>query len=153
MKEKGQTLIEVLIALACAAIIISAITVVVTTSLSNAQFSKNQNLATKYATEGLEFVRRIRDSDYIAFKAYPNGTYCLAKPLPASLGSPATCSTPNVDNVFIRAAALNDSACGANQIQVAVTVTWTDNKCYTGQYCHSSSLTSCFSTVSPIGTL
>lgn len=153
MKEKGQTLVEVLLALAAAVVIISAISVVVLSSLSNAQFSKNQNIATKYSSEGMEFVRRLRDSDYITFKAYPNGTYCLAKPLPVALGAPASCTLPNVDNFFIRSATLSNTSCGSNEEQITVTVTWTDNKCLLGQYCHSSTLTSCLSTVSPMGTL
>ena len=44
--ESGQTLLEALIALATAVVVITAMAVLVLSSLSNAQFSKNQNQAT-----------------------------------------------------------------------------------------------------------
>ena len=44
--ESGQTLLEALIALVTAVVVITAMAVMVLTSLNNAQFSKKQNQAT-----------------------------------------------------------------------------------------------------------
>ena len=52
--QKGETLIEALGALAIVAIVITAVTMVVTTALSNALFNENQTLATKFAQQGVE---------------------------------------------------------------------------------------------------
>ncbi|HUS59771.1 MAG TPA: prepilin-type N-terminal cleavage/methylation domain-containing protein [Nevskiaceae bacterium] len=60
-REKGQSLIEVLVALAVMAIVILALVRVTTVSIRNATFAKNRALATKYAQEGMEKVRAYRD--------------------------------------------------------------------------------------------
>lgn len=62
-KQNGQSLVEVVVALSVAAVIITALLIVVITSLRNAQLSQTQSRATKYAQEGLEKVRAIRDRD------------------------------------------------------------------------------------------
>src|SRR3989344_342773 len=74
--ESGQTLLEALIALATAVVIISAMAVLVLSSLSNAQFSKNQNQATQYAQQGIEFLKNLSQSNWITFNTY-NGSYCM----------------------------------------------------------------------------
>ncbi|MBI3069818.1 MAG: hypothetical protein HYY87_00750, partial [Candidatus Levybacteria bacterium] len=56
--QKGQTLIEVLLALGTAVVVLSATVVAVLSALNNAQFSKNQSLATQYAQEGMEVMRK-----------------------------------------------------------------------------------------------
>lgn len=61
-KQRGQTLLETLLALGVCVIILSAITVIVISSLNSTQFTKRQNLASQYAQEGMEVVRKIRDS-------------------------------------------------------------------------------------------
>lgn len=147
---KGQTLIEILIALGIGGVIISAITVVITSGLNNAQFGKNQNLATNFAQEGMEVVRKIRNNNYNGFRAY-SGTYCLGKNQTA-LGSPVTsCSGENVD-AFIRSVQVQQNAgCSANGARVTVTVSWSDGKCPANNtYCHKSQLVSCLSAVNPI---
>lgn len=145
---KGQTLIEVLVALATAGIVITAITVVVSASLNNAQFTKNQNAATNYAQQGMELVRQLRDSDIVTFRTY-SGTYCLAKNQ-TTLGIPqSTCSSANVD-IFTRSVVITQGGCAANNAQVSVSVAWTDGKCPANSNCHKVPLVSCLSTVSSI---
>lgn len=61
--EKGQTLIEVIVAITAGVLVVAALTFAVIFSLRNAKFSQNQNQATKLAQEGLEKVRSIRDRD------------------------------------------------------------------------------------------
>ena len=77
-KQLGQTLLEALIALATAVVIISAMTVIVLSSLNNAQFSRNQNQATQYAQQGIEFLKNLAQSDWASFKANTQVNYCLS---------------------------------------------------------------------------
>lgn len=55
--NSGQSLIEVLVALSLAVLAIGALVTVTMTSVKNAQFSKNQTQAEKYAQEGMEWAR------------------------------------------------------------------------------------------------
>src|SRR3990167_5556502 len=112
-KQSGQTLLEALIALATAVVIISAMTVVVLSSLSNAQFSKNQNQATLYAQQGIEFLKNLSQSNWTTFTTN-NGSYCLSqdsttltpKPL-----SPGCAQSPYIiNNLFVREVSIYQSS-------------------------------------------
>lgn len=76
MKENGQSLLEIAITLGIVIVVASALAIITINGIKNSQFSKNQALATKFAQEGLESVRTIRDRDY---------TVCLDK------GNPSSC--------------------------------------------------------------
>jgi Tfp pilus assembly protein PilV len=65
--EKGQSLFEVVLALAVAALIIISIVALATISIRNANFSRNQSLATRYAQEAIEWLRGQRDEGWDAF--------------------------------------------------------------------------------------
>jgi prepilin-type N-terminal cleavage/methylation domain-containing protein len=150
---RGDTLIEVLIALAVAVVVISAITTLGITSLSNARFVASQEQASKYTQEGMETVRKIRNGNYSAFASY-SGTYCLAKNA-TSLGiSVASCTTANIDNTYIRSVEIRQNVnCGAistNLAHTTVRVSFTDGKCPSGVYCHTTESSSCLSTLPPI---
>lgn len=64
MNSKGQSLIELVVALGLLAVIITILAVATITGLQNSQFSKNQALATKLAQEGQEKIRTIRARNY-----------------------------------------------------------------------------------------
>ncbi len=149
---KGSTLIEAVISLGIITIIVTGVTVVVTTALSNSQHSVNQNSATEFAQEGLEIVRSIRNSNYNQFKNF-DGTYCLDKG-DIMLGSPvSSCSTPNVDN-FIRSVVIQQSpGCAADIASVTVTTSWSSSKCPSESFCHKSELSTCMLTENPVGGL
>jgi Tfp pilus assembly protein PilV len=66
-EEKGQSLFEVVLALAIAALIIIAIVALATISIRNANFSRNQSLATRHAQESIEWLRGQRDEDWDTF--------------------------------------------------------------------------------------
>jgi len=152
--QTGQTLIETLSALAIIGMVITAIGIVVTTSLSNSTFDENETLATKYAQQGAEIVQQIRDDDYAAFQTYStNGTqyYCLGKGK-TTLGavkSSCTAASDMVDN-FTRTVQIQQNGCGANIAQVTVAVAFADGKCAIGAYCHQQSVQTCLSTVNPV---
>lgn len=146
---RGDTLIEVLVALAIVVVAVSAITTLGITSLNNAKFVAGEEQATKYAQEGMETIRKIRNGNYSAFAGYA-GSYCLAKDA-TTLGP--SCSAPNIDNIYIRSVQISQNdlvRCGNNLAHTIVRVAWTDGKCAAGAYCHSTEQSSCLSTVSPI---
>lgn len=146
---KGQTLLEGVLALGVIAFVLSGIAVTVAFSLNNANFGKNQSLATQHAQEGIEILRKIRNKDYFGFKSY-SGNYCLEKG--ASSLPPATggCTVPNID-AFIRSVLIEQTpGCAANVAKATVKVSWIDGKCQSGIYCHESKLISCLSTINPI---
>lgn len=175
--EKGQSLIEVLVGLATASIIVGAITVATLSSLNNAVFSKNQNLATQYAQQGVEIVRSVRDRNYSQFEQLVGTssatTYCLAKscttinPPSASQSDPCgpmylqcqqNVGGENADT-FVRQVRIDpnstDCADGAQQqtqaTGVTVNVSWYDAKCpTTNLFCHTASLSTCLSTYNVI---
>lgn len=150
--QKGQTLLEVVIALTALLLILAAISIVVTTSVSNSTFIKNQNKAGKYAQEGMEYVRNLKVSNYADFIAnYPTGTYCLSDDQPLSLVSVAQIGPcrANVENSLIREVLIEtDAAKCPSGRKVTVTVRWTGGKCpvsdvQSERYCHKSQVVSC----------
>ena len=155
--SRGQTLVEVLIAIGVAVIVVSSMTIAVTTALSNAAYSKDQSLAAQYAQEGMELVTSEKNAD---FQTFSNlfGRYCMAN----CSSNISTCfqnphasdsdCAPNINNkLFIRQIDILRVGSPSlklkcvSSIQATVSVLWTDGKCNAGAYCHTVSLVSCFS--------
>ncbi len=59
--SRGQTLIEILIAIAVGTVIVTAVLALATRSSRNANFARNEEQASKLAEEGFEIIRNIRD--------------------------------------------------------------------------------------------
>lgn len=145
--EHGQTLIEVLVALGAAVAVLFGITVAVISSLNNAKFTKNQNLANKLATQGMEIIRQLRDSSSSGLFQYSNIYYCLGQD--GNLTAKGLGCGQNV-GVFVREVRLeqNSSSCsGGTGVLSTVLVSWSDNACtdVSNPYCHQVKLISCFS--------
>ncbi len=131
--EQGQTLVEIITAIAVVLLVLVALIIAVTNSLSNAQFSRNKAIALKYSQEVTEWLRDQRDQGWGAFYAYagaaPGGTtYCftnLAWP-----ASPGACAQTDVIidafGLFRRNVTLIQSA--ADRVQINVTVTWNETQ-------------------------
>lgn len=151
-RQKGQTLLELVVALGIGLIIVSSITVTVMTSLSSAQFNRDQSLATSYAQEGMENVRKLRDQGWVPFSLL-NGTYCVGKtpPFPSdSSNKAASCTTVNIGTTFIREIIINNGAgtqCEVPAREVVVRVKWRDGKCSGSNYCHKVELKSCLNNI------
>jgi len=161
--EKGQTLIEVLTALATATVVIAAITVATITALNNAQFSRDQSQANQYAQQGMEVMDNLRNYSIasISASALPDSyTYCLAdgctyitsdstdtKCGPAQA---ARCSQ-NVGK-FVREVQVNhaDTSCNyltTGAVKASVLVMWNDGACTDAAnlFCHQVKLATCLS--------
>ena len=77
-RQKGQSLFEVVLALAIATIIVVAMVALAASAVRNTNFSKNKTLATRYSQEATEWLRGERDSNFDTFFARAaNPLYCL----------------------------------------------------------------------------
>ena len=148
--ESGQTLIEVMVALAAAIAVISAIAITVITSLQNVEYTKNQNLATQYANEGLEIVKRIGRSNWIQLQGYNLTNYCLAKDstaLTQRIG--ITCQADPLVWIYTREITIDliSPSCQGN-VKVASVVSWSDSKCTKDKpFCHQVGLYTCLANI------
>lgn len=117
--NQGQSLIEMVVAVAVVILVVLTLVVATTISIRNAAFSRNQSLATKYAQEGIEKVRAYRDqSIWETFTVA-----CDGKTI--SLNSPPS--------PFLLSF---DCAGSGNSREVTINVSWTD-----AQGTHQSELT------------
>jgi hypothetical protein len=174
MNQKGQSLVEALIALGAAVIIISAITIAVVTSVHNSDYSKYQNLATNYAQQGMEIVKQQSRLDWNNTATYA-GTLCLgqgATALPPHPIASGNCTDVNMGNIFVRQIEIqhispsqtcdnfNSPCCIFGDIvncdlnpdlcssRATITVKWTDSKCASGvSYCHKVALDTCLQNI------
>jgi hypothetical protein len=167
-EEKGQTLLEVLLAFGVSTIVLGAIVFGITTSLSNTQYTKNQGLASSYVQEGMAVIRQIRDSSWSNFCSYVDSNYCLpqgAVTLDSNYdGLVKDCSQNGVIGIFARKIVIthnSEDCCPDNTIncpsgasclsgkrgsKVTVSTSWTDNKCVK-PYCHKVEATTCLSSI------
>lgn len=158
--QKGQTLIEVLIALAAAVAVVAAIAVTVVTSLSNVDYTKNQNLATQYSREGLEIIRQIAKNNWTDFSTNPNyrtGSYCLSEgsslPQPEVVTCAQNVGLQNGNYILKREIIINqnDATYCSGNVSVISTVSWSDSRCQTGNsFCHKVSLESCLANINTV---
>lgn len=172
MNQKGQSLVEALIALGVATIVVSAMAVAAITAVNNSDFSKYQNLATHYAQQGIEILKQQSQTYWTTFSAQagqaPGNLYCLAQN-DTALGSVQTsCPQQNIKDqngklFFVRDVTLTQlsyipnltpgpayPACNGI-VQATVRVSWTDGKCSSAtDYCHKVSLKSCFANINAI---
>lgn len=160
-KDSGQTLIEALVALSIAVVIIAAIVNLVISSLNSTTYSKDQNLATTYAQEGIETVRKLVNQSYTQFKKnYTASSYCLCKNnnlLISSGKCSQTAPRGNCDSIktgiFIREIEfVHTSPDCQNNLKASVTVSWSDNKCTDNLnlYCHEVAVSSCFTDLNEV---
>lgn len=73
----GQSLFEVVVALAVSTVIITALVALASNSIRNATFSKNNTVASRYAQEATEWLRSQRDNDPTVFLSNAQGVWCM----------------------------------------------------------------------------
>lgn len=120
----GQSLIEVLAALAVILLVIVALIRATTISMKSSDYSKTQVLATSYAQEAIEWVRAERDRDWdeLANKATDTGSKFCLNDLSWSGG---TCEYDLGDR-FKREVTLTNVGGEGNRIEVQVITSWQD---------------------------
>lgn len=156
-RESGQSLIEVLIALAASVAVVSAIVVTVITSLSNAEFTKDQNLATEYSRQGMEVVRQIAKNSWSNFLTYSSKDYCLDKNSTAPTIMTGLNCDVNIDGIYSRKITIilpgstPPSSYCTSSAEIISTVSWSDSKCQTGNIlCHEVKLRSCLADINSV---
>ncbi len=129
--NKGQSLFEVILALAMTTLILVALVALVTNSIRNSSYSRNKTYATRYSQEAAEWLRGERDADWDAFSdnvvlACPILPYtqCLDT---LAWGNCGVCSgTEFIENIFKREVSFSDIA--ADSITVEIKTFWTDSQ-------------------------
>lgn len=119
--NKGQTLFEVVAIVAIVAILVTSIVSVVAVSVRNSRFSKTQAEASRWAQEGMEWVRQQRDTNWPDF-SQKAGDYCMQN----LSWTPGRCAgTATIANTsFERNVTIVPSG---REFQVDVIVSWKDS--------------------------
>ena len=147
--QKGQTIVEAIVALAAIFVIVAAIAVAIVSAVSNSQFIKSQNLANKYAQQGMEFVRGIHADNIDEFQLL-SGAYSFGE-LDTSLiaGESLTVNIgdSHIRNIFFaddEEPCLDDNGASINLKKVTVIVDWSSGKCGAeDRFCHNTTIVSC----------
>lgn len=123
-RQSGQTLLELVVATGVVAIVITALVTAVTASLRYSQATRLRSHGVKFAQEGLELTRKVRDlNTWDVFQAYSDGlgSWCLDElgAWSADLGS-GSCPLSAGNNFWRRVHFVwNDPV-----MEVTVTVSW-----------------------------
>lgn len=127
--SKGQSLFEVVIALAISTIIIVSLVSLVSNSIRNSTFSKNKTLASRYSQEATEWLRGQRDLDTATFKTNSLiPTWCL-KDLSWSIGRACNSGEEIAGTPFTREIYFVTTIVSGKTItQADVVVFWTDSQ-------------------------
>lgn len=125
--HKGQSLIEVLIALGIGVLVIVALVQSLVTSVKNASFAKNQNLATRYSQEAVESIRSERDKlGWSTMNTnFNNKTFCLPTGDSATWSQKVVSCAAILGTIFVREAKFTSG--GANTLLVEISTSWTDS--------------------------
>ena len=130
--ENGQSLFELVVAVAISALVLVAIVSLASNSLRNASFSKNSALASSFAQSTTEWLRTQRDGDIVNFLAHVS----LNSPLPTTYcftdlnwNYPTSCTGGQViaGTPFTRSGVFTVSYPGGKtSVEAQITVSWTD---------------------------
>lgn len=127
--QRGQSLFEVVIAIAVTAIIVVALVSLTSSAVRNATFSRNNTLASRYAQEATEWLRGQRDGDVDDFmnkSLIP--TWCLSN---LSWNQSGTCANNNVipGTLFVRQVNfIRTTVSGKVLVEARLRVSWQDTQ-------------------------
>lgn len=133
----GQSMVEIIIVIGIVLVVVTGLVVGSTAALRGTRFSSTKSPATKYAQEGLELARKLRDTSWSTFFARKdeiNGLWCLdeAGTWTSAGGSEANCSN-NVAGIYSRTVRFTWDGTGMTVVSAA---SWVD-----GATTHKSELT------------
>ncbi len=126
---KGQSLFEVVFAIAIAALILVGVVSVTTSSVRNSSFSRDNSLATRHVQQTSEWLREQRDASnaWSEFSSNADATYCLST-LGSGFPSPGGCSGSQVipSTPFTREVTL--TLIPPDTVEALIVVDWTDSQ-------------------------
>ena len=131
--QKGQSMFELVVAIAICALIIVAIVSLTTVSINNSSYSKNKALASTYAQQATEWLRGQRDTNIDTFIG--NATAAPARCLQdldftrPAVNPAVDCTGKIMDTPFVRWVSFNTSLQGGKTVVEAdITVSWADSQ-------------------------
>lgn len=132
--NKGQSLIEVLVALSAIILILGAITAIVLTSLSQASKTKLSSEGSRLAQEGLEHMKIVE---------MPTAdSYCMDDRMDLLPYTTQNCLIK--EGAFRREVRISRTDdCGTTLSEVTVEVSWRDSSCTGNTYCLKTPITTC----------
>lgn len=116
----GQSLIEMIVVLGLVAVLITSVVVGSTFSLKNQQLSGTRDTSLKYAQQGIELMRSLRDTSWATFETY-TGTWCLGED--NTLTVYVDSCTPLYEDIYQRVAVFAWDSTN-ERMSVKVLVTW-----------------------------
>lgn len=123
MKKKGQTLVEVVVAVSVVILLVTGLIVGTTSSIRGSEFSTYKSLSLKYAQEGIELTRTMRDTSWAQLAA-KSGLWCLDS---SQVWSQAQGTCPvNINNFYTRSVNFSYDVINS-RMTVDVIVRWTDS--------------------------
>lgn len=128
--QKGQSLFELVVAIAISALIVVVIVSLTTNSIHNSLFSKDSDLATTYAQQLSEWLRGRRDNDIDTLETNAQiPTWCFMDLTWTKQGSCFSDNYVTGTGLFIRQGTFSiDDSSGKTIIHVDIDVSWTDSQ-------------------------
>jgi type II secretory pathway pseudopilin PulG len=123
---KGQTLIEVIVAMGTISILLVALLALVVLSLKNTRLARDRAQAAAIGQEGIELMRAYRDYNWDELKGLANGNnYRLPANWIVTDGLSQICnSQPDINDIFWRCVQLQSLS--SKEIRVTVTTGWNE---------------------------
>ncbi len=125
--NKGQSLFELIVAVAFISLVVLAVIGLATKSIDNSSFSRNRTLASRYTQSAVEWLRSQRDNDWNAFASRAQGgrTWCLRTL--TSFNNPGPCGSGEYvlgTNNFWREAILDYNPGPPPRVEATVITSW-----------------------------
>lgn len=130
MRERGQSLFEVVLALAVVSLVLIVLVAMASVSIRNASFARNKTLANRHTQKAIEWLRSERDAGWSAFygRSLLSGqVWCINADPPAWPGQVfGLCSSDDTigDSIFTRKVTL--LTIDTDTIQAEVDTFWID---------------------------
>lgn len=133
---KGQSLFEVVVAISISALMVTGIVILASNSIQNSSYSRDKTLASTYAQQATEWLRKERDQNYEVFASkalYERSIdiyYCLDDL--SWPNSPGWCSEGSFvegSSIFTRVIKFPScNPCNPDLVEAEVDVYWDDSK-------------------------
>ena len=134
----GQTLLEVIFVMVLITVALGAFVFTATRSVRSTTNTASRSVGTKYAQQGMEIVRQLRDRNWTNFLSYADSTRCPSADTTIAWAEGACTIEGEYDDFYTRSATFEWDA-DNEFMTVVVNVEWTDDVGL-----HNSSLKSIF---------
>jgi type II secretory pathway pseudopilin PulG len=130
--KQGQSLVEMLVVVGIVVLLVTGIVSGTTLSLNRTATIQQRSAAVKYAQEGIELTRFVRDEGWDNFAAMGavESNYCVGSEEPVVFQlTTGSCATPNINDTYTRTITLlliPASSTTVEKMSVTVVVSWAD---------------------------